>query len=296
MRFSTVGLVVTLTLGSSGATRCNCAAAAKVPQIGYLSTGGQRLSCSSHDFLQGLHEFGYVEGRNIIIEWRCAEGRPDWARQFADELVQLGVDVLVSFGRAASLAAKAATRTIPIVFVAGGDPVVGGLVPSLAQPGGNITGVTNLTAPAFFAKHLELLLEAVPGLASVALLLQARDPANAERIAPVETAARTVEVHLHLVEVETPNDFEAAFSAVTQQGVSALLVSFTPLLTAHNAQLGALAAKYRLPAIEQEKGFAEAGGLIAYGASRSDMFRRVAAYVERSSRAPNRETCPWSGR
>jgi putative ABC transport system substrate-binding protein len=253
---------------------------AKVPRIAFLNTGGQRMSFSNPSFLQGLQELGYVEGRNIIIEWRCAEGRTDWARQLARELVQREVDVIVSSGRAGSLAATHATSTIPIIFVGIGDPVPE-LVPSLARPGGNVTGVTNIPDAAFFAKHLELLREAVPGVTRVALLLVARDPFNADRIQPVETAARAVGVDLLLVEVEGPQDFERAFSAMTLQGVGALLVSFTPLLSTHRAQLGELAAKHRLPAIEQDRVFAEQGGLMSYGRRAGDLPRRAASYVDR---------------
>jgi putative ABC transport system substrate-binding protein len=227
-----------------------------------------------------LHELGYVEGQTIIIEWRCAEGRTELAHQFAGELVQLGVDVIVSGGRAASLAAKHGTSTIPIIFVGIGDPVPE-LVPSLAQPGANVTGVTNIPDAAFFAKHLELLREAVPDLTSVALLLVARDPFNASRIQPVETAARGAGMDLRLVEVEGPQDFEAAFAGMTRQGVGALLVSFTPFLITHHAQIADIAAKSRLPAIANNRQFAEWGGLMSYAASPGEGMRRAASYLDR---------------
>jgi putative ABC transport system substrate-binding protein len=177
---------------------------AQIPRIGFLATGGYpHLSCRDPDFLRGLHALGYVEGESISIAWRCAEGRTEVARQFAGELVQPGVDVIVSHGLAGSLAAKAVTTTIPIIFGGVGVPVVGGLVPSLARPGGNATGVTNVPDHSFFATHLALLLEAVPGLTRVALLLHARDPFRANKIPPVETAARAEGVHLQLVDVVT---------------------------------------------------------------------------------------------
>jgi putative ABC transport system substrate-binding protein len=254
----------------------------KVPRIGFLWTGGfPNPSCSHPDFVRGLHELGYVEGENIIIAWRCAEGMTDRARQFAGELVQLGVDVIVSVGLAGSQAAKAATSTIPIIFGGSGDPVVGGLVPSLARPGGNVTGVSNIPGHEFFATHLALLMEAVPGITRVALLLYALDPFHANRTPPVETAARASGVHLNLVEVEAPHDFEAAFSAMTRQGVNALLVSFTPFLGTHHAQIVDLAAKSRLPAIAGNRRFAEQGGLMSYGVRQADLWRRVASYLDR---------------
>src|SRR5262245_40779938 len=163
----------------------------KVPRIGYLHGVGERLSCSAPLFLRALRELGYVEGQNIRIAWRCAELNDEWARQFARELVQLRVDVIVANTRLAALATKAATTTIPIVFIIGGDPVPE-LVPSRARPGGNLTGVTNITSDAFFAKHLELLMAVVPGLTRVALLLAAADVYNTVRITPVERAAQAM--------------------------------------------------------------------------------------------------------
>ena len=157
------------------------------------ATCGTRLSVSQRPTLFGLL---------ALSEETRAEGRTDGARQFAGELVQLGVDVIVSNGLAGSLAAKAATSTMPIIFVGVGDPVVGGFVPNLAQPGGNVTGVTNIPDYACFAKHLALLVEAMPGVTRVALLLYALDPFRAGKIPPVETAARALGIHLHLVDVE----------------------------------------------------------------------------------------------
>jgi putative tryptophan/tyrosine transport system substrate-binding protein len=251
----------------------------KVPRMGVLLGSSQPSpSCSSPRFVRALQELGYIEGQIIIIVWRCAEGRADLARQFAVELVQLQVDIIVSDFRAATLAAKTATSTIPIVFVGGGDPVPE-FVPNLAQPGGNVTGVGNLAGWEFFAKHLELLMEAVPGVTRVALLLVARDPFNAERTQPVEMAARARGIQLHRVEVEGPHDFERAFAAMTQEGIDALLVSFTPLLGLHSAQLGALAAQHRLPAIFASRAFVVQGGLMSY--HWANLWPRVASYVDR---------------
>jgi putative ABC transport system substrate-binding protein len=230
--------------------------------------------------LRRLRELGYVEGQNILIELRCAELNDERARQFARELVQLGVDVIVADTRMAALHTKAATTTIPIVFIAGGDPVPE-LVPSLARPGGNVTGVSNLPDWDFFAKHLELLKTAVPGVTRVALLLSTGDAYNAERITPVERAARAVGVHLHPVEVTVPDGLEAAFSAMTHQGVGGLLVGFDAQLGRHRAQIAELAAKNRLPTIAERREFAEQGGLMSYGVERADMVRRAGTQVDK---------------
>ena len=279
---SSVMLIVILTLGLFvGPLTVTAQWPGKIPRIGFLWTGGSRLSYSQPNFLRGLHRLGYVEGQTISITWRCAEGHTEVARQFAGELVELGVDIIVSSGLAGSLAAKAATSTTPIIFVGIGDAVVAGVVPSLARPGGNVTGVTNIPDHAFLATHLELLREAVPGITRMALLLYALDPFNARRIPPVETAARTLGVHLHLVEVDAPNAFEAAFSAMTRQSVDGLLVSFTPFLGAHRGHIAELAAKSRLPAIDSNRSFAEQGGLLSYGVMQADLWRRVASYVDR---------------
>ena len=264
----------------------------KVPRIGFLSTSGSRQSCRSPAFLHALHERGYVDGQTVSITWRCAEGQTEWARQFAEELVQLGVDVLVVDGLAGAHAAKAATQTIPIIFGAVGDPVEGKLVPSLIQPGGNLTGVTNIPDQAFYATHLALLREAVPDLTRVALLLYADDPFRANKIPPVELAATAVGIDLHPVDVATPDGFEAAFAAMRRHGVGGLLVSFTPFLTTYRTQLAALAAQHRLPAIAHNRPFAEHGGLMAYGWDRAELWRGVVSYLERILHGANPADLP----
>jgi putative ABC transport system substrate-binding protein len=253
----------------------------KVPRIGVILTQGiPGPSCSLHYFVVGLQELGYVEGQTINIEWRCAEGRDDRAREFAGELVRLGVNIIVTSSLAPSQAAKAATSTIPIIFGGGGDPVAGGLVASLARPGGNVTGVSNLVDNAFFAKQLELLREVVPHVRRVALLLYRHSAFNADLSNPVVEAARTVGIDVQLVEVEGPHDFEAAFAAMTRQGVGAFLVSASPFLATYRAQIADLAVKNGLPAIAS-RSFAEHGLLMAYNSSPADRWRRVASYVDR---------------
>jgi putative ABC transport system substrate-binding protein len=279
MWYRTVGCIVTLTLSLLVALLvAEAQPTSKVPRIGFLANAGQRLPCSDPGFLEALHALGYVEGRTIMIEWRCPGEKTEQVHQFAHELVQLGVDVIVSSARAGTLALKDMTHTIPIVFHGNGEPVPA-IVPNLAHPDGNVTGVANISGWEYFAKQLELLREAVPGMTRVALLLVEGDPFNADRITPVETAARAVGVQVHRVEVAGSDDYEGAFAAMARQGVEGLLVSFTPLFGTHSAQLGALAAKYRLPAIFEPRAFAVQGGLLSHYPV--DLWRPVASYVDR---------------
>ena len=282
MRLRALGLMLTLALGILVAPLSTEAQpASKLPRIGVIVTSGVPPSCSIRPFLDALQALGYVEGQTINIAWRCAEGRDDRARALAVALVQLGVDLIVTTSRGPTEAAKAATSTIPIVFTAGGDPVAApALVASLAHPGGNVTGVSNLTDHAFFAKPLDLIREAVPGVTRMALLSSPPNPYRAIVDQPVEDAARAGGIELQRVEVEGPDDFEAAFAAMARQGVGALMVSFS-VFTVHYAQIADLAVKYRLPAIAGGRAFAEQGGLMAYGASQAERWRRVASFVER---------------
>jgi putative ABC transport system substrate-binding protein len=284
----TILLLITLALGLLLVPlAAHAQPAGKVPRIGFLMSGGRPPPSCSHStsasahFVRRLHELGYVEGQTILMEWRCAELNAERAHQLAGELVQLGVDVIVATGGMATRAAKTATTTIPIVFMAGGDPVAMGRVASLAQPGGNVTGVSYLPGWDFFATHLERLMAAVPGVTRVALLLSAGDAYNAVRITPVERAARAMGVHLHPVEVALPDGLEAAFAAMTRQGVGGLLVGFDGALDRHHAQIAELAAKSRLPSIAEPRTFAEQGGLMSYGGERSDLVRRAATYLDK---------------
>jgi putative ABC transport system substrate-binding protein len=218
MWLRTVGIIVTMALSLLWAPlAAHAQPAAKVPRIGFLRPS-LVSPCRTEAFAQGLRELGYVEGHTIVIEWRCADGTPERQRALAVELVQLPVDVFVGATADGPLAAMQATRTIPIVFVAGSaDPVAMGLVASLAQPGGNVTGVTNQVGPDFHAKRLQLLLEAVPGVTRVAALQQGAFvravPARAHTQHAVEEAARRLGVHLQIVEVDAPDELEGAFAA-----------------------------------------------------------------------------------
>jgi len=250
----------------------------KVPRIGILSP----LSSSADDLLdafrQGLRELGYVEGRNIVIEYRSAEGRNDRLPELAAELVRLKVDVLVTTGPAAVGAGKQATSTIPIVMGAVGDAVDFGFVASLARPGGNITGMSWL-GPELNAKRLELLKEVFPKVVRVAVLW---DPATPKTyVRATEVAARSLGINLRVLEVAKSNEFDHAFATLTGDGAGALEVMPSTMFASQMRQLVDLAAKSRLPAIFPDERYAQAGGLLSYGPSFPEMYRRAATYVDK---------------
>jgi putative tryptophan/tyrosine transport system substrate-binding protein len=257
---------------------------AKVPRIGFLRPS-LASPCRTDAFAQGLRELGYMEGHTIVIEWRCADGTLERQRALAVELVQLPVDVFVAASVDGPLAAMQATRTIPIIFVAVPDPVAMGLVTSLAQPGGNVTGVTNQVGLEFHAKRLQLLLEAVPGVTRVAALQQgamARAvPARAHIRQAAEEAARRLGVHLQFMEVDAPDELEGAFAAMTREGAGALLMVFSPFFTTHRRRLLELAAEHRLPGMYESRAYVEAGGLMSYNVSSAALHRRAGSYVDR---------------
>ena len=260
----------------------------KIPRIGWLSPGAfpSPGSAPSHPnitaFRQGLRELGYIEGKNIIIEYRYAEGKFDRFPELAAELVRLNVDVIRPGGGPASLkAAVNATKTIPIVMVTtSGDPVETGLINSLARPGGNITGLTQTSE--LLGKRLDLLKETIPGLSRVAILWDANVGPYVLR-KDWEEAARSLKVQLIPVEVRSRADLEAAFKVVVEQRASALHVAGTPLTSPNNAgtRIAELAIKNRRPTISQWRDFAEAGGLMTYGPDLRDMNRRAATYVDK---------------
>ena len=285
MWYSAGRFVVTLTLSLLVAPLTAAAQRpAKVPRIGFVHPS-LVAPCHHNAFVQGLRELGYVEGTNIVIEWRCAGGAPERQQALAVELVQLPVDVLVAGAAPGPLAAKQATRTIPIVFVAVPDPVAMGLVTSLAQPGGNVTGVANQVGLDFHAKRLQLLLEAVPGVTRVAALQHGAFvravPARALIQQAAEEAARRLGVHLQIVEVDAPDELEGAFAAMTRAGAEALLMFYSPFFTTYRRRLMELVAQHRLPGIYEARGYVEAGGLMSYNVSNADLFRRAASYVDR---------------
>ena len=258
--------------------------AAKVARIGYLSTN---LAANPHlqeAFLQGLRDLGYVEGRNLVIEYRFAEGKLERFPALAAELVALKVDVIVTAGGTlAALAAKQATRTLPIVFAAAADPVEGGLVTSLARPGGNITGPSSLT-PALAGKCLELLKQAVPGVDRVAVLWlpgALGERTDKEMVTGADVAARALGMRLQFVEAQGPDEFDRAFSDMSRARAGALTVLPSNRFLREHRRLVDLAAKNRLPAVYASREFVDAGGLMSYGANQPDLFRRAATYVDK---------------
>ncbi len=253
----------------------------KVPRIGYLTLGAGPAE-PEVEFKQRLRDLGWVEGQNIMIEYRWAANDMDRLAVLAKELVDLKVDVVVAAATPAIQAAKNATRTIPIVMAAAADPVGIGFVASLARPGGNITGLS-LQSPELAGKRLELLKEIVPKLTRVAFLAHRGDPAHKLFIKEAQDIAPRIGIQIQPILIEGPGEFEVAFSAMTRERAGALVVA--PLFTGSALGLGPkvaeLAAKNRLPAVSDGIRFPEAGGLMSYGANRVDLFRRAATFVDK---------------
>jgi putative ABC transport system substrate-binding protein len=257
--------------------------AGKVFRIGILSNvpradpDGSRLWGA---FIQGLRDLGYVEGQNIRIEERSSEGKYERLPDLAKELVRLKVDIIVAPASQNVLAAKQATRTIPIVMMSHPDPVGMGLVPSLARPGGNVTGLSALS-PEMWGKQLELLKETVPRVSRVAVLGNPTNAAYPLFLREVKVAARSLGVQLQTLEARGPDDLERAFAAMTRERAGALLVQSDGMFLLHRGRIPDLAAKSRLPAMYGVREFVDAGGLMVYAASLPDSFRRAATYVDK---------------
>src|SRR5438132_10409330 len=253
--------------------------AAKIARIGFLSLNMAPNRHLHEAFRQGLRDLGYVDGRNVVIEIRDAEGKPERLPALAAELVAIKVDVIVTGGGTPpALAAKQATKTIPIVFASAPDPVTDGLVTSLARPGGNVTGLSQL-APELVGKCLEQLTQAVPGVSRVAVLWQPSafgGRTEKDMLKEAEVAARALRVRLQFVEARGPADVDRAFSDMTRARADALTVWTTGMLVSERGRLVALAAKNRLPAVYTLREFVDAGGLMAYGHSQADLNRRAA--------------------
>ena len=255
--------------------------AKSLPRIGYLDGGYPSANAHLREaFRQGLRELGYVEGRTITVEYRWAEGRFDRLPDLAAELIRLQVNLIVAVGDPTIHAAKQATSVIPIVMTAVGDPVGRGFVASLARPGGNLTGVSNLAVD-LTGKWLELLKEVVPKASQVAVLMNAANPTHPLFWREAQAAAQVLGLKVLNLEVRTPADFDGAFAAMIRDRASALVVLPDPLISGQRARLAELAAKDRLPAMYAFREHAEAGGLISYGPSLSERFRRAAAYVDK---------------
>jgi ABC-type uncharacterized transport system substrate-binding protein len=262
--------------------------AGKIPRIGVVTlaplsgrssstpagTSGQAVEA----FRQGMRDLGYIEGRNLFDEYRSAGGRAERLPELLAELVGLEVDIIVTGGTAAALAAKQATRTIPVVIAAMGDPVASGVVSSLAHPGGNITGLSLAMSEGLVGKHLEIIKQVVPNASRVAILWH---PSMRTQVKDMERAAQTLGVGLQSIEVQQPEQFDLAFASLTAKRAAALVVVLDLLMFMHRDQIVNLAARHRLPAIYGFRAFVDDGGLVAYAADLYDLWRRAATYVDK---------------
>jgi len=259
-------------------------------QIGFLLHRSPEAS-RIEPFRQGLRALGYIEGENVAIEQRYTHGVHDRLPGLAAELVRRKVDVIVVDGTVAAMAARAATTTIPIVFVLASDPVGSGLVASLARPGGNVTGLSTLYTE-LSGKQLQMLKEAVPEASRVAFLCNPENPAMGPGLNGAQATARALAVQLQVFEVRRPNELEKAFSAMARDRVGALLTLPDALFSNERVQLLKLATKSRLPAIFSPRDFVEAGGLMSYGPNVPNQFRRAANYVDRILKGANPADLP----
>ena len=253
----------------------------KVPRIGYLAGASHAaIAFRLEAFRQGLRELGYLEGKNIGIEYRYSEGNFRRQKELAFELARANVDVIVTSGPASTRAAKEATATIPIIMTFDSDPVGSGSVASLARPGGNITGLSTL-APEISGKQLELLKEIVPKLSRVAVIGSSANPGNAQVLKGMEAAAQVFSVKLQYLDILDSKELETVFRAALNERVDAVVALAGTVIIAQRAQIAELAIKSRLPAIYERREYVEAGGLMSYGASITDLDRRAATYVDK---------------
>jgi putative ABC transport system substrate-binding protein len=283
LRETRLAAVLALVVGTlSGPLSADAQQPAKIPRIGYLGptspSAGARLLES---FRQGLRELGYVEGQNILIDYRWAEGRPDRFPALAAELIQLRVDAIVTYNNVAVAALQQATRTIPIVVANMGDPVGSGFVASLARPGGNITGFSGL-AEELGGKWVELLKEAVPKLSRVVVLAVSQTPAARTIWIEIQGAAKALKVTPQRQEVAGPDEIEQAFASLIKGRAQGLIVLPHAVTNARRTQIVGLAAKHRLPGMYPDSQYVEAGGLMSYAANFSDLHRRAATYVDKT--------------
>jgi len=274
------GLAVAWPLAAPVATQAQHAG--KVYRIGYLSYSSSTANTHLHEaFRQGLRELGWVAGQNITIDPRFAEGRADRLPDLAADLVRLKVDIIVTTSTPATLAAKNATETIPIIAANFGDPVGVGLIESLARPGGNITGLSASVGVDTFSKELELLKEIAPGVSRVAVLSNPANPFHASAIANLKVAAQALKVELQLLEAGSSDKFYGAFAAMSKERAGALLVVTDTIFLLHRALVADLASKNRLPSMYGMGEYVKAGGLISYGPNHSDRFRHTATLVDK---------------
>jgi putative ABC transport system substrate-binding protein len=253
----------------------------KFPRIGYLTTTfASEVTGRVEALRQGLRQLGYLDGKNIVIEYRYGEGKPDRLPALAAELIDLKVDLIVTHGFPPARAAKQATTTIPIVMAVIGDAVGAGLVASLARPGGNITGMTSISSE-MYGKRLELIKEISPKLSRVAILSSEVSPATEIAMNEIKVTANALDVQLQTLRVRGPNDLQSVFDASTKAGADAVIILQGPLTSSYRKRIIELATKSRLLAMYHESEFPDAGGLMSYGVNYSDMYRRVATYVDK---------------
>jgi len=266
-------------LAWAGAVRAQ--APAKVRRIGLLSLYSPSVTALWHQaFRLGLRDLGWVDGKNINIEYRYAEDRRDRLPDLAADVVRLKVDLIVASSTPEAQAARDATREIPIVMVIPGDPVASGLIESLARPGGNVTGLASMS-PQLAGKRLELLKEIVPKLSRVGVLWNPQSEVSKLQWKEIELPARQLGVELHSLEVRSPDEFDKAFENANRARVGALVLFAAPVITTNLKRIADFAAKSRLPSMFQFSYFADAGGLVAYGPDRNDLYRRAATYVDK---------------
>lgn len=254
--------------------------AARVYRIGFVATVSPNPATEA--FRQGLREAGYVEAKNVIIEARFAAGRQERLPELVAEVLRLKVDVLVCGSTLTVLAAKKATTAVPIVFASVFDPVASGIVASLARPGGNITGATiGVGGSGSAGKWVELLKEAVPGISHVAVLWNSANPASAQSVLDIQAAARALKLKLDVLDTGNATDLDRAFATIGASGAQGIIVTNDPFFSANRAKLVQFAASQRLPAVYFFKSFADAGGLMSYGGSQEESFRRAATLVDK---------------
>ena len=253
----------------------------KFPRIGFLFNLSPADHASNMRVIRkGLRELGYVEGKNIFIEYRAAEGKLDRLPVLADELVGLKVDVIVAISTIAAAAAKNATKTIPIVFTSGGDPVAVGLIDSLARPGGNLTGVNAMTMQ-LAGKRLELLKDTVPKLSRIAVLWNPRSVGSAEEWKDSLLPARELSLQLHSMEVSSADQYESVFKEAIKARSGALVVTSGSINNSNQKGIVNLAAKHRLPAISRWEEFVDSGGLLSYGPDETERYTRIVFYIDK---------------